>query len=144
MTTYLVEGASLSSPSVSNRTVNLFHHNKTVNQRTDLIKCAVWVYLDVNAVLPWPSLLHHAVTAADRLNMNTDWWWQAEKNRKILTIFPEAGTLIFIFSSCFSPPPPPDCWYSTCSQRQSDGVVTVTMSPFRQKTLSKVTQLNSR
>lgn len=73
MTKYLEEGASLSRPSASDRTVNLSHQNKTVNQRwTELIKCAVglvkssvllqtgWifapVYLEVNAVLPWPSV----------------------------------------------------------------------------------------
>lgn len=42
MTKYLEEGASLSSPSASDITVNLFNQNQTVNQsRTDLIKCVV-------------------------------------------------------------------------------------------------------
>lgn len=41
MTKYLEEGASLSRPSASDRTVNLFDQNKTVNQRwTELIKWA--------------------------------------------------------------------------------------------------------
>lgn len=39
---YLEEGVSLSSPSVSDRSVNLFNQNKTVQERrTDLIQCAV-------------------------------------------------------------------------------------------------------
>lgn len=50
-----------------------------------------------------------------------------------------AGTLIFLLSSSFSPSPsPPSCGRnSTWSQRQSDGVVTVTTSPFRVNTLNK-------
>ena len=58
--------------------------------------------------------------------------------QKGLTICPVAGTLIFLLStSSPSPPPPPWGWNSTCSQRQSDGVVTVTTSPFRENTLNK-------
>lgn len=56
--------------------------------------------------------------------------------QKLLTVFPVAGTLTFPLSSLFFPPPLGRS--STWSQRQSDGVVTVTMSPFNVNTLCKV------
>lgn len=62
MTKYLEEGASLSRPSASDRTVNLFDQNKTVNQRwTELIQWAVGL-VKSSALLQRSWILLHQFT----------------------------------------------------------------------------------
>lgn len=101
----------------------------------------------VAAALPWLFVSLHTAAGERHMlsyiicrNNNYIFRLKIEKARQLLTMFPVAGTLIFFLSSCFSPsPPPPSCGRnSTWSQRQSDGVVTVTTSPFRVNTLKKM------